>query len=257
MKKMMLLPLILLFVETCWAFPVNYGPFEDFEKPDTFPIYDCVLVDEKSGLEDSGFVYARGSESPVRIHLKVKGEDALSIKMTEGPDRILLPKTSIAGSPFFPFDVFYSDLNNDGTDDYIILTWSDGGGLASFTGYFSVILSASDSYKVIHITTMSPNKSCFIRLGDDNKCRFIHTVFVYGEAGKDGRCHNYWVYNLFEFTGDDLILSNKKSPRFPKWVMYTYNPNHRSTGQLSETQKERLLKLAIEPYDTVKELMLE
>ncbi len=80
----------------------------------------------------------------------------------------------------------------------------------------------------------------FMDVNQDGKAEFLHTTFVFGEAGKDGKLHNYWVYNLLKFSGTNLVSANALDARLPRWIWYTYKPNHKDTDQLTAAQRERL-----------------
>jgi len=55
--------------------------------------------------------------------------------------------------------------------------------------------------------------------------------------------HSYWVYNLLRVSGDRLVLANDRDPQFPKWIWYTWGPNHKPVASLSNSEKHRLWNL--------------
>ncbi len=138
--------------------------------------------------------------------------------------------------------IYFADLNGDGKEDFIIPVWLGGCGIAS--GYFNVtfVLSSKMSYKTTVVQTLFPGPEDFIDVNGDGKCEFIQTSFVHGEKGKDGKTHNYWVYNLLEINGDELSITTDMDKQFPKWVWHSSKPNQKATTQLSNEQKQRLWK---------------
>ncbi len=51
----------------------------------------------------------------------------------------------------------------------------------------------------------------FVDIDRDGRCEFIHTRFVNGrsETARDGKRHNYWVYNILQLQEGRLIVRNK------------------------------------------------
>lgn len=66
--------------------------------------------------------------------------------------------------------------------------------------------------------------------------------------------------DLFWGEGDDeLVLANKLDPRFPKWVFYTWEPNHVETSYLTRQQKDIFLEetQAVEMLDSITQYLAE
>jgi hypothetical protein len=84
-------------------------------------------------------------------------------------------------------------------------------------------------------------------LDGDGSPEFVHCMFVGGEVGRDGKSHNYWVYNLLRFSGTDIVSANRADHRFPKWIMFSHEANHTETRQLTADQRERLWRSACQP----------
>jgi hypothetical protein len=43
---------------------------------------------------------------------------------------------------------------------------------------------------------------------------------------------------LLEFKGGKVVINNKFAPHFPRWIWYTFKPNHQPTTQLTNDQKQ-------------------
>jgi hypothetical protein len=159
-------------------------------------------------------------------------------------DSEMIPSFAIDGTAFTFIGIYWAYLNEDDKKDFIFMTRADGCGLGASLGYVTFALSTSTGYTIFHSTTWEPTTAEFVMVA--GKCRYITTSFIEGLVGKDGRDHNYWLYNLFSFQGDQLVLANHLDRRFPKWVLYTWKPNHLETRQLSSQQKESCSVLAEE-----------
>ena len=51
---------------------------------------------------------------------------------------------------------------------------------------------------------------------------------------------SYFVYDLWAFHRDELVLANSIDSRFPKWVRYTLKPNWQPAISLTDNDKRRL-----------------
>jgi hypothetical protein len=101
------------------------------------------------------------------------------------------------------------------------------------------LLSNGDTYSITETTSMGSGNEEFVDLNKDGRPEFIHTSFVGGEKGKDGKRHNYWVYNLLRFKGTEILSANDLDRRFPCWIYYKFKPNHQNTDQLTAEQRMR------------------
>ena len=101
-----------------------------------------------------------------------------------------------------------------------------------------LFLSAKDRYIAHTMMTMAPSARDFVIVA--GRPSIIRTSFVFGEPGRDGKPHNYWVYELLQCRGTKVALANGSLRGFPKWVMFSFGENHRATTQLTPAQKRRL-----------------
>ncbi|MHC4641680.1 MAG: hypothetical protein ACYS32_08545 [Planctomycetota bacterium] len=139
--------------------------------------------------------------------------------------------------------VYCKDLNGDGREDFVIKYLLGGcGTIYTFGCNVVFVLSDGDDYTVTPTTGLWSGLDYFVDIKGDGRCRFIHTWFVNGSKvkGRDGKSHNYWVYNLLEFKGGKVVVNNKIAPHFPRWIWYTFKPNNQPTTQLTEEQKQLL-----------------
>ena len=150
----------------------------------------------------------------------------------------------IKGSPAAGLYAYTADLNSDNSPDYVILTYSGGCGLAAEKTWITFLLSSRTGYRSTSVVCYDAETADFVAI--KGWAYLVHTSFVYGPVSKDGRQHNYWVYNLLSFSGTELVLANDRDRRFPKWVWYSFSENHRDTDQLTLAQRQLSLKQILE-----------
>ena len=136
--------------------------------------------------------------------------------------------------------VLTADLNRDRRPDFVVQVLQGGCGLHWGWCHVIFVLSDKDGYQATTVGSMFPGPEDYVDLRNDGRCQFVQASFVYGEPGRDGKKHNYWVYHLLEVEGDEVRLADGMDRRFPRWVWYTYKPNHKDTIQLTNEQKRRL-----------------
>lgn len=253
-------PLILLFslslsIPPCaaeWE-PYNryHGPFEKNEQPKVFPIHQYDVLGPqatKSKGRPREEVFGRKDKKAMpRLRLtRDPLKPFLFVSVVSPRQDVILGPEAISrygGNP----KVWGADLNKDGKEDYVVRVWLGGcGTIYTFSCNIAFILSTNSGYKATTVQTLWSGTEYFVDLKGDGRCQFIHTWFVQGwpERSRDGRFHNYWVYNLLEIKGSRLVLTDTLDRRFQKWIWYTHKPNHKDTTLLTGEQKERLW----EPY---------
>jgi hypothetical protein len=125
--------------------------------------------------------------------------------------------------------------------DYVFVSGGLGCGIMGCDQIVVFILSTKGSYKAVPLNCWEANPlTDLVDLNGDGRCEFIHTTFIDGTRGKDGRYHNYWVHNLLRFEGTRGVSANKLDHRFPRWVLYKYKPNHADTDQITKRQRVNL-----------------
>jgi hypothetical protein len=138
---------------------------------------------------------------------------------------------------------YSADLNQDGADDFVIYSYSGGCGLACGHCNVAFILSSGKDYTLTTVTTLFPDKSDFILL--NGKPYFIHTSFLGVAECKDGKGHNFWIYNLLAFGKNGVQVDNGVRADFPKPIWYTFKPNHTETTIITNEQKVTLQRQSL------------
>lgn len=218
----------------------QFSPFEMGQVPKSFPVVALTNIWQGDGSDRwQHFEFARYAQTNAVLivcfssnELGGKGLLAVSAKNTVSFD--------VVGSPIAGVDAYEVDLNGDNIKDYVIRTESGGCGLAGEVSFSTFLLSSQTGYVAHCILGFDSEATDFVDIDKDEKPEYVHTMFVYGEDGADGKTHNYWVYNLLGFSGTNILSANSRDARFPKWVRYKFKPNHQDTEQLTAEQRKRL-----------------
>lgn len=182
------------------------------------------------------------------FRLSTTGPEELRLTWTDDAGYVLsLPASGsrapfsmpIQGSPLCEIAAVSADLNRDGALDYIVVTHSGGNGLAAQITFVAFVLSSANGYVGKDVQSFDASVSDLLDLNGDGSPEFVHGMFVAGDIGKNGKTHNYWVYNLIGFSGTDLVSANRADLRFPRWIMFSHDANHTETRQLTPDQRER------------------
>jgi hypothetical protein len=177
----------------------------------------------------------------VRLRQEQLGEN-WAIELRDKRGALLCARaTNDMGS--YGISVYSADLNRDHRPDFIINIWSGGCGLAGEGSETTFLLSDRGSYEASSFYSYDFGPEDIVALKPNGPCYFIWNDVVGNgdEKTKDGRDHNFWVYQLFRCHKSKMVPANGDDRRFPKWVWYTFKANHLETDQLTSQQKIRLL----------------
>ncbi len=235
MMKFLLLALIsFIFIsQPLMAYNGGYSPgYEPYSAGDGVKPYPLITFTAKSDGHNEYDLFQ--SKGQFEIKLDRSKENPLLKISRSGKELASFDLPATIYSPYLN-EAYRCDLNGDGISDYICIFGGTGCGLASEYCYVIFVFSRSGDYSIQTLYTMGFGPEDLVDLSGNGKCTIIHTWFVYGEKGTDGESHNYWVYNFFDVSQTDLILSERSW----KWIMYTDKPNHTDTVQLTDNQKSR------------------
>ncbi len=244
-----------------WSYPPDYGPFEAGEEPRGLEIYKLGRIEpEDADIHTEGVsVYGRkGKKSMSQVCLirYPAVSQGVFVKVLNSQGEVVFGSQQVSNGTT-PI-IYCMDLNRDKKEDFIVRAWLAGCGLAGNNCDITFILSEGSGYKSTVVRDLWPTLEDFVNFNGDEKYEYVHTSLVRGEKGRDGKTHNYWVYNILEFKGADVVVNNKADKRFPKWIWYTFKPNHKATTQLTSEQKQRLWKphserIFLQPKQPLKE----
>ena len=137
--------------------------------------------------------------------------------------------------------IYYFDADKNGLDDLVVGAGYNGNGMGAFDHKGFIFLQAQEGvFKQLSYKTMYFDNNDFVDVNKDGKYEVITTSF-YQVDGVDGKSHSFWVYNLYAFDGEDLVLANDLSPIFPKFIWFTHKPNDKETDKLSKEQKAKYI----------------
>lgn len=248
-KWIMLLGIIAL-CGVAHGYPTSHGPFQLGEVPPSVPLMNCAIAKEEypagNKADEPSGVYYTAPRDPNRATLKMErliSDSSWRISVLNG-DGILISAAVTNFIPFSAYRVRSADLNHDSQPDFIVNISSGGCGLAAEESTTIFLLSSGGRYVAKDFYSFDFGPEDVVSFKEGAPCYFIHNDLIDNgdEKTKDGRDHNFWVYQLYRFSGSEMVEANGDDPRFPKWVWYTFKDNHSETDQLTTQQKRRLLK---------------
>jgi hypothetical protein len=233
------------------GYPKDHAPFQKGEAPPSVRSTACSIVKRQYLGDDEAdcqsILYFAAPHDPKGTMLKMErltdtNSCCWRITVLDGKGRpISTPATN--DMPSYVYSVRSADLNQDGQTDFLVNIWSGGCGLAFEGSTTTFLLSSGVRYVTTDFYSFDFGPEDVVSFKKGGPCYFIHNDLIGNgeEKTKDGRDHNFWVYQLYRFSGSEMVEANGDDPRFPKWVWYTSKENHRETDQLTAAQKKRLL----------------
>ena len=235
------------------GYPTKYGPFPAGQEPAAITLDKCDLVREvKSPAADTDdnagavreYRLPAAGQGQKQITLALRGTTngwEINLRDAHGKNLQAVPFTNSMASS--QIEVYSCDLNGDGQPDYIVNVWSGGCGLAAEGSEVTFLLSGKDGYRAASFYLYAFGNKDLVRFKAHGPVYFIFNDLIGsdGEKTRDGREHNFWVYDLNRIDGNRFVPANADQPGFPKWVWFTNKANHTETTQLSQEQKNRLL----------------
>ncbi len=233
------------------AYPANYGPFQPGHEPAAVQLHKCELAREVKSPADDIAGAVREYRLPAaesgrrQITLVLHGTtNGWKINLRNDRGKNLMPATFTNSMTSSQMEVSGCDLNGDGQPDFIVNIWSGGCGLAADGSEVTFLLSSKDGYRAASFYLYAFGNEDLVRFKPQGPVYFIFNDLIGsdGEKTRDGREHNFWVYELKRIDGDRFVTADADQPGFPKWVWFTDRPNHDETTQLTPAQKSELLK---------------
>ena len=234
-----------------FGYPEGHGPFRTGQEPAAIARNQCELV--RNETSPSGKI--AGEVRQYRPRGTRKDQDQITVALlgtargwmievrdAQGKSLMLAPATNSMTTS--QIEVSSCELNQDGLTDFIVNVWSGGTGLAMDGSEVTLLLSSKEGYRATSFYLYSLGEKDLVQFKSHGPVYFILNDLISsdGEKTRDGRNHHFWVYELYRIDGTRLTPADADQPGFPKWVWYTNEDNHEETTQLSQEQKNRILK---------------
>jgi hypothetical protein len=130
-----------------------------------------------------------------------------------------------------------ADLNGDRQPDLVIVMDSLGNGLGGSYSPVFILLSSASGFTATSLRSLFFSLSRF-ELLENHRVALLQSELFGGATGKDGQAHNYVVQRRLLIEAAQLSVDAAYEP---KWVMYSFRPNHQETIQLTLEQERKML----------------
>jgi hypothetical protein len=172
----------------------------------------------------------KSKDSKIAVRLKETSDTLDFVVQDEGK---VLVKMNVKDTPL-PDSVYQYDIDGNGLKDFIVFYSYRGCGLAAFYNKVEIYLKQNNrNYQKIYFDTMCSGLDDFVDLSNDGEYKLIITGF-YG-----GKKHNYFTYNIYEFSGGKLVNADAKVKGFPKFIWYTNKRNDKDTKHVSPEERTK------------------
>jgi hypothetical protein len=231
--------MFMLSAATLYAHLQEYNPFTPKDKPGKFPVRQ--LVEWRLGNPDGNLYLSQtnrrtdSKDSIVRVSWRKQG-DGVNVTMLSSDMKPKSDPVHVSSATIAPYGVS-ADLNGDAVLDYILFCPYGNNDV----GDVVFVLSEGPRYAFAMVSSLYAGLDDFLDIAGDGRFHFLHSTLAGDRQvrGKDGLAHNYWVYNLLIIDGSTVKV-DLSSAGFPKWIFYTFRPNHEETDQLTLDQKRQL-----------------
>jgi hypothetical protein len=244
MRVLLLVLLALTFVPAALRAHLDeYGPFTSVTAPKRFRVRELVQGTapfDGSVLDLYDSNRQSRSRNPMLRVSWTKDDLGIDIAVLAYDKTTIAAPIHVSSQLIIPWG-YCADINGDGALDFILMiSYGSNGAIGGGLRDTVFVLSSENTYKISMIQTLYSDADDFLDLS--GQFHFLYSS-VRGEIpGRDGRSHNYWLYNLLAVDGSTLKLADSALPGFPKWILWTFRPNHSETSQLTTEQKRRLVE---------------
>jgi hypothetical protein len=229
------------------GYPPDYGPFAPGEKPPPFSLLSCPLLAADGPdvvVGRHAMTYGDGATAGPRLRATAADFfSGIEVEVLDAQGRSLAGPDYVSDFPPHsrPDAAFCADINGDGLLDFVLPLASRGNSLGALFHDLVIVLSSGPShYRIWVVPTAAPGAEDFLRLPADISCVIVKSSFRSDDQKPESKRHSYWIYNLVAVRNDELVVANRLDRRFPKWVWYTDQPNHKPTASLSAADKARI-----------------
>jgi len=225
------------------AFAAHAGPYGPFAPDEhyTIELHACAnVLDIRQDHPPLGTIDFTRSDSERRLRITMVGGEKYEAQVFSR-DAALGARVNVNLEATMPFDVgledaICDDLNRDGAQDFVVTFSRHGNGLGASFYDRLIALSAGDHYRFWVVPTMGPAHEDFVTFGQIEPIVLVTREFF---QRRDWRAEprSYFIYDLWAFRGDEVVIANSIDSRFPKWVRYTIKPNWKPALSISADDK--------------------
>jgi hypothetical protein len=240
---------LVLFLLLSFNLPAYEKDFPPYSKGKFPPVCEIHLLkptqenDKNKGDFKSSYSLA-DQKKKLSLSLRMnyqKGSSGMYARLQDSSGKNLIRTIKIGSHPSNIGSIYWAFLNKDNHKDFIITMDEGDGYLSSGRQQITFLLSTKSGYSTKKIGAYHLEQKDFFDFSTDHKCEYLHQSLV-----SDGK-NNYWSYNILQFINDKIVIKNKLSRYFPKWIKLTPKANDKP-ARLSANQKK---KLAIEYFKQV------
>jgi len=230
-----------------------YGPFDSAEN-NVVVLNGCETVrDVQQVYPPLGSVdFARAGDE-TRLHLTMAGNEHYEAQVFSGAvprgQRVNANVQAADSNDVRVDGAVCDDLNGDGARDFVVALWLHGNGLGARFYDRLIALSAGDNYRFWVLQTMDPSLEDFVRFSATQPIVMVTKEWVH-QNERNGGPASYFVFDLWSFSGGEVVEANSLDRRFPKWVRWTFVPSSRP-APLSDANKRRLRSDPQQPIEAV------
>jgi hypothetical protein len=246
MKILFVIILIIMSGIIKGQYPFENYPAIKYMTKKNWKVYDRREKEKKMHWTMS-FPFFFNNKDSLTVQLTTFGnKDTSYIRIFKNQKQIQLLKEPYAiGRNFGMLEdtVFYADINGDSLLDIKILCWYGGCGIASLKERVIYLFQQPDNkfIKVSFLDMVSSKRPERDFDGDGN-----YEIITMDLKGYEN--HNYWTFNLYNFTNGDLICVDDIND-YPIMIQFTYKKNYRITDKISKTKMKTFIVNKPECYD--------
>jgi hypothetical protein len=133
--------------------------------------------------------------------------------------------------------LYKADLDKNGQDDYIAISWGGGTGLGALVQLVDLFLARTDGqFDVVSYESFAAGLEDFVDPDGDGRYEMLVTDMYWG------RQHNYFAYSIYQIRDGKLLNANARFKGFPKFIWYTRKRNDQDTSHLSPFEREGFVR---------------
>ena len=213
------------------AFAAHAGPYGPFSPDEHYAIEldSCEnVLDIRQVHPPLGTIDFSRADNERRLRITMAGVEKYEARVFSR-DATLGARVNVNLQATMPFDVgledaICHDLNRDGALDFVVTFSRNGNGLGASFYDRLIALSARDHYRFWVVPTMGPAPEDFVTFGPLEPIVMVTREF-FQMRDWPAEPRSYFIYDLWAFRGEEIVIANSVDSRFPKWVRYTIKPN--------------------------------